>query len=80
MLHVLIPLLLACCRQLPYLEAVVLETLRLRPPAYIVGRCAAEGDDLAGFHIQPGQCSAAPQPFNCIVNLVCKHPVMLVSM
>ena len=26
---------------LPYLEAVVLETLRLRPPAYIVGRCAS---------------------------------------
>lgn len=41
-------------KQLPYLEAVVLETLRLRPPAYIVGRCAAEADDLAGYHVQPG--------------------------
>ncbi len=46
------------CRQLPYLEAVVLETLRLRPPAYIVGRCAAEADDLAGYHVQPGKHSA----------------------
>ncbi|DBB01015.1 TPA: hypothetical protein ACH3X1_000917 [Trebouxia sp. C0004] len=45
-------------RQLPYLEAVVLETLRLRPPAYIVGRCAAEADNLAGFHVQPGKQSA----------------------
>ena len=32
---------LPTCRQLPYLEAVVLETLRLRPPAYMVGRCAS---------------------------------------
>lgn len=51
-----------CCRQLPYLEAVVLETLRLRPPAYIVGRCAAEGDELAGFHVQAGDhCTPALQ-------------------
>ena len=32
---------------LPYLEAVVLETLRLRPPAYIVGRCASRDLQLA---------------------------------
>ena len=36
----------------------MLETLRLRPPAYIVGRCAAEADDLAGYHVQPGKQSA----------------------
>lgn len=41
-------------RQLPYLESVILETLRLRPPAYIVGRCAAEDDNLAGYHVQAG--------------------------
>lgn len=29
--------------KLPYLEAVLLEALRLLPPAYIVGRCAADG-------------------------------------
>lgn len=33
--------------RLPYLEAVVLETLRLRPPAYIVGRCASRDLQLA---------------------------------
>ena len=32
---------------LPYLEAVLLEGLRLLPPAYMVGRCAAGG--AAGF-------------------------------
>ena len=35
-------------RQLPYLEAVVLETLRLRPPAYMVGRCASRPVTLTG--------------------------------
>ena len=44
------------CRQLPYLESVILETLRLRPPAYIVGRCASQADNLAGFQVQPGEC------------------------
>jgi cytochrome P450 len=28
--------------KMPYLEAVVLETMRLLPPAYMVGRCCAE--------------------------------------
>lgn len=42
-------------RQLPYLESVILETLRLRPPAYIVGRCASQADSLAGFQVEPGK-------------------------
>ncbi len=33
--------------ELPYLEAVILETLRLRPPAYIVGRCASRDVQLS---------------------------------
>lgn len=44
-----------CDRQLPYLESVILETLRLRPPAYIVGRCASQADNLAGFQVEPGE-------------------------
>ena len=37
-----------------YLEAVMLETLRLAPPAYIVGRCAAAGADLPPYALPPG--------------------------
>ena len=32
--------------KLPYTEACVLETLRIRPPAYMVGRCAARDVEL----------------------------------
>ena len=32
--------------KLPYTEACVLETLRIRPPAYMVGRCAAKDVEL----------------------------------
>lgn len=38
----------------PYLQAVVLETLRLRPPAYIVGRCAARAVRLGAFSLPAG--------------------------
>lgn len=41
-------------RRLPYLEAVVLEAMRLSPPAHLVGRCAAEDTHLAGFYLQKG--------------------------
>ncbi len=37
----------ATVSDLPYLEAVILETLRLRPPAYIVGRCASRDVQLS---------------------------------
>ena len=33
-------------RHLPYTEACVLETLRIRPPAYMVGRCASRDVEL----------------------------------
>ncbi|CAK0782573.1 hypothetical protein CVIRNUC_005785 [Coccomyxa viridis] len=37
-----------------YLQAVVLETLRLRPPAYIVGRCAQRPVQLGAFSLPAG--------------------------
>ena len=37
-----------------YLQAVVLETLRLRPPAYIVGRCAQRAVQLGAFSLPTG--------------------------
>jgi cytochrome P450 len=41
-------------RQLPYLEAVVLEALRLYSPAYMVGRCACVPTSLGGFELPAG--------------------------
>lgn len=38
-----------------YLQAVVLEALRLRPPAYIVGRCAAREAQLGAFSLPAGE-------------------------
>ncbi len=46
----------------PYLQAVVLEALRLRPPAYIVGRCAARAVTLGAFSLPAGE---APQFSGC---------------
>ena len=39
---------------LPYLDAVIRETLRLYPPAYIVGRMAMEPFDLGGYFFPAG--------------------------
>lgn len=39
---------------LQYLEAVVLEALRLRPPAYLVGRCAARDVELGPYTLAAG--------------------------
>ncbi len=39
---------------LPYTRAVVQETLRLYPPAWLMGRLAVEDDTLGGFHIPAG--------------------------
>ncbi|KAF5834729.1 cytochrome P450, partial [Dunaliella salina] len=39
-------------RLLPYIEAVVLESLRLYSPAYMVGRCAQQDTNLQGWPLQ----------------------------
>lgn len=44
----------AYCSDLPYLEAVILETMRVLPPAYMVGRCAKEDVTLGDWHIPKG--------------------------
>lgn len=52
-------------RRLPYTEAVVKETLRLYPPAWIVGREAREPVEIGGWHIPQGAQVLTPQ---CIVH------------
>lgn len=39
---------------LRYVEAVVLEALRLYSPAYMVGRCANSDIQLAGYNLPAG--------------------------
>jgi cytochrome P450 len=40
--------------KLQYIEAVVLEAMRVMPPAYLVGRCTASSTELAGYSIPKG--------------------------
>ncbi|PRW32625.1 cytochrome p450 isoform A [Chlorella sorokiniana] len=40
--------------RLPMVEAVILEAMRLAPPAYLMGRCAAEDTQLAGYNLPKG--------------------------
>jgi cytochrome P450 len=40
--------------ELPYLDAVIRETLRLYPPAFALGREASEHFELGGYEIAPG--------------------------
>lgn len=40
--------------KLEYIEAVVLEAMRVMPPAYLVGRCTASSTELAGYSIPKG--------------------------
>ncbi len=40
--------------RLPYLDAVLSESIRLRPPAWLIGREAVAEHDLAGAAIHPG--------------------------
>ena len=43
-----------CYAELKYCEAVVYETMRLAPPAYMVGRCCAEDVTVAGYDLPKG--------------------------
>jgi len=45
---------LADLKQLPLLERVVKEVLRLYPPAWIMGRNAIQEDTLGGYHVPKG--------------------------
>lgn len=40
--------------KLEYIEAVVLEAMRVMPPAYLIGRCTACSTELAGYSIPKG--------------------------
>jgi hypothetical protein len=46
--------------RLPYVEACVLEALRLLPPAYMVGRCATRDVAVAGWELPQGETRGAP--------------------
>jgi cytochrome P450 len=43
-----------CYAELKYCEAVVYETMRLAPPAYMVGRCCAEDVTVGGYDLPKG--------------------------
>ncbi len=47
--------------ELEFLEQIVLETMRLYPPAYVIYRQAEEVDELAGFHVPAETVVATPQ-------------------
>lgn len=40
--------------KMPYLRGVVLETLRVHPPAYVIGRTVLEPMALGGYRLEPG--------------------------
>jgi cytochrome P450 len=46
---------------LHYTTQVVKEAMRLYPPAYVVGRRVADGDEIQGRHIEPGSLVIASQ-------------------
>ena len=62
-------------RQLPYLEAVVLETLRLRPPAYMVGRCASRPVSLAAAQGEYRLPAGAPNGQPAVLCEVIGEPI-----
>ena len=47
--------------QLPYTRAVIAETIRLHPPAYVIGRRVTEPVELGGHLLEPGTlCLVSP--------------------
>lgn len=61
-----------CCRQLPatslehasfgHMQSVLLEAMRLRPPAYLIGRCAKEDVEIGGVLVPAGR-TVLPSPY-----------------
>lgn len=52
------------CRQLHFLEAVILESMRLLPPAYLVGRCTTTALQLKGHTVPQGEWPITILPAN----------------
>lgn len=52
-------------RNLPYTRQVIDETMRLYPPAWIIGRKNIADDEIAGYHIPAGT--------NCLIPTLCLH-------
>ena len=55
---------------LPYLAAVIYETLRLYPPSWRLSRVAVNADQIDDFGIEPGQSVLA------LVYLIHRHPML----
>ncbi len=62
-----------------YLQAVVLETLRLRPPAYIVGRCAAIDVTLGSHQLPKGITIAVPSTSPMQIMRSASHLILMPS-
>ena len=62
------------CRSLTKLEWVLLETLRLKPPAYLVGRCCYTSVQLQQWSLQEGGPSVGMVQAATWVGLCCCAP------
>ncbi len=52
-------------RNLTYTRMVIDETMRMYPPAWIIGRKNVEDDEIGGYHIPAGT--------NCLIPTICIH-------
>jgi cytochrome P450 len=57
-----------CLEELPYLDLVIAESLRLYPVIWIFTRSAIDDDDLSGYHIKGGSI------INILPYLIHRHP------